>query len=186
MQWSKDTKGITRSRISKKDSQYNGQKKKEQRDKQWMIYKTLDRILKIKQHEPPLGWGGRLRRGQKSLRQALGVDWKVEGCKFSKLSIKIIINKNRKKKNNILFGFKLYTYITNFSSFLRSHVNNSGIYFNDCPKKWRTSTKRRYIYIYVWKLNQTVLELDIWAVKFLFFPRWDLDSHHWYTATPIA
>ena len=26
MQWPKDTKGITRSRISKKDSQYNGQK----------------------------------------------------------------------------------------------------------------------------------------------------------------
>jgi NADPH-dependent 7-cyano-7-deazaguanine reductase QueF-like protein len=25
--------------------------------------------------------------------------------------------------------------------------------------------------IYVWKLNQTVLELDFWAVKFLFFPR---------------
>jgi hypothetical protein len=32
--WSKDTKCIPRSRISKKDSQYNGQKKKEQRDKQ--------------------------------------------------------------------------------------------------------------------------------------------------------
>jgi hypothetical protein len=27
-----------------------------------------------------------------------------------------------------------------------------------------------YIYIYVWKLNQTVLELDFRAVKFLFFP----------------
>ena len=35
-----------------------------------------------------------------------------------------------------------------------------------------------YIYrpIYVWKLNQTVLELDFWAVKSLFFPRWDLNS----------
>jgi hypothetical protein len=43
-----------------------------------------------------------------------------------------------------------------------------------------------YIYIYVWKLNQTVLELYFWAVKFLFFPRRDLNSHHWYTATPIA
>jgi hypothetical protein len=39
-----------------------------------------------------------------------------------------------------------------------------------------------YIYIYVWNLNQTVLELDFWAVKFLFFPRRDLNSHHWYTA----
>jgi hypothetical protein len=27
---------------------------------------------------------------------------------------------------------------------------------------------------YVWKLNQTVLELDFWAVNFLFFPRRDL------------
>ena len=38
-----------------------------------------------------------------------------------------------------------------------------------------------YIYIYVWKLNQTVLELDFWAVKFLFFPRRDLNSGlgHW-------
>ena len=39
-----------------------------------------------------------------------------------------------------------------------------------------------YIYIYVWELNQTVLELDFWAVKFVFFPRRDLNSHHWYTA----
>jgi hypothetical protein len=40
--------------------------------------------------------------------------------------------------------------------------------------------------IYVWKLNQTVLELDFWADNFLFFPRRDLNSHHWYTAAPIA
>ena len=32
------------------------------------------------------------------------------------------------------------------------------------------------MYIYIWKLNQTVLELDFWAVKFLFFPRRDLNS----------
>ena len=43
-----------------------------------------------------------------------------------------------------------------------------------------------YIYIYVWKLNQTVLELDFRAVKFLFFPRRYLNSHHWYTAAPFA
>ena len=36
------------------------------------------------------------------------------------------------------------------------------------------------------KLNQTVLELDFRAVKFLFFPRRDLNSHHWYTAAPFA
>jgi hypothetical protein len=34
------------------------------------------------------------------------------------------------------------------------------------------------VYIYVWKLNQTVLELDYRAVKFLFSPRRDLNSHH--------
>ena len=43
-----------------------------------------------------------------------------------------------------------------------------------------------HMYIYVWKLNQTVLELDLRAVKFLFFPRRDLNSHHWYTAAPFA
>ena len=43
-----------------------------------------------------------------------------------------------------------------------------------------------YIYIYVWKLNQTVLELDLWDDKFLFFPRRDLSSHHWYNVAPIA
>ena len=34
-----------------------------------------------------------------------------------------------------------------------------------------------YLYIYVWKLNQTVLELDFRTVKFLFFPRRDLNQH---------
>jgi hypothetical protein len=43
-----------------------------------------------------------------------------------------------------------------------------------------------YIYIYVWKLNQTVLEFDFRAVKFLFFPRRDLNPHHCYTAAPFA
>ena len=42
-----------------------------------------------------------------------------------------------------------------------------------------------YIYVYVWKLNQTVLELDLRAVKCLFFPRRDLNPHHWYTAVPL-
>ena len=41
-------------------------------------------------------------------------------------------------------------------------------------------------YIFVWKLTQTLLELDLWADKFLFFPRRDLNSHHWCTAAPIA
>jgi hypothetical protein len=40
--------------------------------------------------------------------------------------------------------------------------------------------------IYVWKVNQTVLELDFRAVKFLFFPPRDLNPHHWYTAAPFA
>jgi len=42
------------------------------------------------------------------------------------------------------------------------------------------------IYIYVWKLNQTVFELDFRAVKFVFFPQRDLNPHHWYTAAPFA
>ena len=42
------------------------------------------------------------------------------------------------------------------------------------------------IYIYVWKLNQIVLELDFRAVNLLFFPRRDLNPHHWYTAAPFA
>ena len=43
-----------------------------------------------------------------------------------------------------------------------------------------------HVYIYIWKLNQTVLELDFRAVKFLFFPRRDLNPHHCYTAAPFA
>jgi hypothetical protein len=31
----------------------------------------------------------------------------------------------------------------------------------------------RFIYIYIWKLNRTVIELDFRAVNFLFFPRRD-------------
>jgi hypothetical protein len=40
--------------------------------------------------------------------------------------------------------------------------------------------------VYVWKLNQAVLELYFRAVKSVFFPRRDLNSHHWYTAAPFA
>jgi hypothetical protein len=44
-----------------------------------------------------------------------------------------------------------------------------------------------FIYtIYVWKLHQTVLEVDLWANNNLFFRRRDLSSHHWYDAAPIA
>ena len=31
-----------------------------------------------------------------------------------------------------------------------------------------------------------MLKLYLWADKFLFFPRLDLNSHQWYTAAPIA
>ena len=40
---------------------------------------------------------------------------------------------------------------------------------NSKEEKFQTKT-----YIYVWKLNQTVLELDFLTVIFLFFPRRDL------------
>ena len=57
----------------------------------------------------------------------------------------------------------------------------------DLPTYWRPQIYIYiYIYIYVWKLNQTVLELDFIAVKFLFFPRRDLNPHHCYTAAPFA
>ena len=52
--------------------------------------------------------------------------------------------------------------------------------------RWLLFSDFRRLYIYVWKLNQIVLELDLWAVKFVYFPRRDLNSHYWYTAAPIA
>ena len=44
----KDTKGVIRSRKSKKDRQFNGQKKLKK--EQTMIYKILHRKLKIEQY----------------------------------------------------------------------------------------------------------------------------------------
>jgi len=74
----------------------------------------------------------------------------------------------------------LFPYFNTFVSiFIQSYVNNNLHVSTLCM--YNTN----YI-IYVWKLNQTVLELDFWAVKFVFFPRRDLNSHHWYTAAPIA
>jgi hypothetical protein len=76
------------------------------------------------------------------------------------------------------------------------HNKNKNIYYSN---QWPTIGANKlhtliiviggnytYIYIYVWKLNQTVLELDFRAVKFLYFPRRDLNPHHWYTAAPFA
>ena len=51
---------------------------------------------------------------------------------------------------------------------------------------WISKLLRILNIIYVWRLNHTVLELDFRAVKFLFFPRRDLNPHHWYTAAPFA
>ena len=54
-----DTKGGTRIRISKKNRQHNGQKKKVQQDKQRSTkhtYKTKDRVTRT-----PLNTGGELR-----------------------------------------------------------------------------------------------------------------------------
>jgi hypothetical protein len=36
------------------------------------------------------------------------------------------------------------------------------------------------------KPNSVRIRSSSWAVKFSFFPRRDLNSHHWYTAAPIA
>jgi hypothetical protein len=51
---------------------------------------------------------------------------------------------------------------------------------------WISKLLRILNIIYVWRLNHTVLELDFRAVKFLLFPRRDLNPHHWYTAAPFA
>ena len=54
-----DTKGVIRNRISKKNKQHNGQKKKTQKDKQRSTkhtYKTKDRVTRT-----PLKAGGELR-----------------------------------------------------------------------------------------------------------------------------
>ena len=69
MQWPKDTKGITRSRISIRWSKEKRTKGQTMNDLQNTRQKTKDQATRT-----PLGWGGRLRRGYKSLRQALGVD----------------------------------------------------------------------------------------------------------------
>jgi hypothetical protein len=37
-----------------------------------------------------------------------------------------------------------------------------------------------------WKSNQTVLELYFWEYKLFVLPRRDSNTHHWYTASPIA
>jgi hypothetical protein len=58
-----------------------------------------------------------------------------------------------------------------------------------CKSRTEKSTScatHTHTYIYVWKFNHTVLELDFRAVKCVFFPRRDLNPHHWYTAAPFA
>ena len=81
--------------------------------------------------------------------------------------------------------FLAMIYIENCSSSVNQQPINHwtrkqlGWPFRRCLLCWNIYI---YIYICVWKLNQTVLELDFRAVKVLFFPRRDLNSHHWYTA----
>jgi hypothetical protein len=44
-----------------------------------------------------------------------------------------------------------------------------------------------FIYIYVWKLNQTVLELDFWAVNFLFLIIQAVSTHTpFLVSSPVA
>jgi hypothetical protein len=54
-----DTKGVIRTRISKKNRQHNGQKKKYKKDKQWSTkhtYKTKDRVTRTPLQIDP-DWG---------------------------------------------------------------------------------------------------------------------------------
>jgi hypothetical protein len=102
---------------------------------------------------------------------------------------------------NIKYIFTIYTRldtclmsISRFSlrdkveSILYKHLSKWQPYNISVPMDLKVTCDTRLILniIYVWKLNQTVLELDFWAVKLLFFPRRDLNSHHWSTAAPIT
>ena len=87
------------------------------------------------------------------------------------------------------------TYMCQFESrsggvqtYVIKFVSNLKVSFNTIKQTNNVSTLYIYtfVYIYIWKLNQTVLELDFRAVKFVFFPRRDLNPHHWYTAAPFA
>jgi hypothetical protein len=73
--------------------------------------------------------------------------------------------------NFVVWGGKIYISISRFS--LRDKVT------------LRLLKLKSNSIIYVWKLNQTVLELNLWADKFLFFPRRDLNTHHVFTAAAI-
>ena len=87
----------------------------------------------------------------------------------------------------VFMGFCLSAVWRNSSSCCSDWINCQRLlfyYLFSIPIEWNIFYI--YIYIYVWKLNQTVLELDFRAVKFLFFPRRDLNPHHCYTAAPFA
>ena len=81
-------------------------------------------------------------------------------------------------RNVQLMNIYIYIYIKSKGIYQSENLMSNG--------SSRHDDAAQTIYSYVWKLNQTVLELDFRAVKFLFFPRRDLNSHHWYTAAPFA
>ena len=88
--------------------------------------------------------------------------------------------------HSCLLPFRLWFDICQWHSLLDSILQNFSMTFRKTVVFFIHKTNSLYIYIYVWKLNQTVLELDFRAIKFLFFPRRDLNPHHWYTAAPFA
>jgi hypothetical protein len=86
--------------------------------------------------------------------------------------------------NSAIFNI-LYRIMTNSlyshrkSSIVYKHLSKWQPYNISVPLDLKVTCDTRLIQniIYVWKLNQTVLELDFWAVKFLFFLRRDLNLH---------
>ena len=60
-------------------------------------------------------------------------------------------------------------WLSKFCEFMPMQAPHHRQWANKIPKG--TRKYRALVYIYVWKLNQTVLELNFRAVKFLFFPR---------------
>jgi hypothetical protein len=106
--------------------------------------------------------------------------WKEQNYSWSKKLMSVMflyIYETLRPVIRALFLIFKITYYNDFYPFSKSRIF----------RRFKIRTEQNMqIYIYVWKLNQPALELDFRAVNFLFFPRRDLNSHHWYTAAPFA
>jgi hypothetical protein len=86
-----------------------------------------------------------------------------------------ILYRIMKKSLFTVTGNKVYkgnNKITELRTILYKHLSRWHPYTASAPLDLKVTCDTRLILniIYVWKLKKTVLELDLWAVKFLFFP----------------